>query len=140
MRKALALAMIVASFSASAEVYTWKDENGVTHFGNKPPPGQRQERVEIRESSPGSMITDRQRRMMQEREIERRHEERKEAVRQASRQDPEDSIGCEIARERVEEYEIDLRELGRKGYRQWEKDQVESWLEEAERDVERECN
>lgn len=53
MRKALALLMITASFSAAAEVYTWKDENGVTHFGSQPPPGQKNEQVEVQAPEPG---------------------------------------------------------------------------------------
>lgn len=31
------------SFPATAQVYKWTDENGVTHFGQQPPPGQAEE-------------------------------------------------------------------------------------------------
>ena len=39
----LALLLISLSFHAVAQVYTWTDENGVTHFGTQPPAGQQQE-------------------------------------------------------------------------------------------------
>lgn len=48
MRLLIILALIV-SCPVAAQVYKWTDENGVTHFGSQPPPGQ-QERVETRQS------------------------------------------------------------------------------------------
>lgn len=33
--------LIALSFPALAQVYKWTDENGVTHFGSQPPPGER---------------------------------------------------------------------------------------------------
>ena len=145
MRKVIAVTMMALSFSVSAEVYKWTDENGVTHFGSQPPPGQRNEQIEVRAPEPGrrspgqSSIVSQAEEMERERKI-RRLEQEAERRERAQQQDSGESWACEYAKERVEEYEIDLRELGRKGYKQWEKDQVESWLEEAERDVERDCN
>tara|TARA_R110002096_G_scaffold5948_2_gene27317 strand:+ start:10667 stop:11131 length:465 start_codon:yes stop_codon:yes gene_type:complete len=58
MRLILAL-LISISFPTTAQVYKWTDENGNTHFGAQPPPGKRQQ-IDIRESSPGAMGSDRQ--------------------------------------------------------------------------------
>ncbi len=44
---------VILAFPVSAQVYKWTDENGVTHFGNQPPPGQNEE-VKIRGSQPES--------------------------------------------------------------------------------------
>src|SRR5690606_32790675 len=46
----LALLLITLSFPAVAQVYKWTDENGVTHFGTQPPPGQRQS-VDVKPAS-----------------------------------------------------------------------------------------
>ncbi|MCD1631347.1 DUF4124 domain-containing protein [Marinobacter shengliensis] len=50
----LALLLISLSFTAVAQVYTWTDENGVTHFGTQPPPGAREE-VQIRDTRIGTV-------------------------------------------------------------------------------------
>jgi len=153
MRLALLL-ICTLSFPVLAEVYKWVDESGVTHFGSQPPAADSQE-VKIRESSPGAMGSSRQygnsesEIIRQARELDRRKREQKyEAAREAVRYDgrskteaaPENSWSCEYERARVEEYKIQLRELGRKGYRIWEKDQLESQLREAERQAQRDCN
>lgn len=52
MRFALLLLSLL-SFSAFAQVYKWTDENGNTHFGAQPPPGNQQQ-VDIRPASGGS--------------------------------------------------------------------------------------
>jgi hypothetical protein len=148
----LALLLASLSFSAVAQVYKWTDENGVTHFGTQPPAGQH-ESVHIRESSPGAMgkgnpaSSDLELRA-QRLELKRKREElqrkvdRREAAAggSASYESPEDSWACKYERERVEEYKILLRELGRKGYRQSEKERLEARLRAAERQAERDCN
>lgn len=50
----LIVALLFFSIPAFAQVYKWTDENGNVHFGNQPPPGER-EQMEIRESAPGGM-------------------------------------------------------------------------------------
>lgn|SRR5690606_6170026 len=142
----LALLLITLSFSAVAQVYKWTDENGVTHFGTQPPPGQRQA-VDVKPASGSGASSDGGAESLiirQARNLER--EKRAEEVRRYSSQSssepekPENSWSCKYERERVEEYKILLRELGRKGYRQSEKDRLESRLRAAERQAERDCN
>lgn len=99
MRLLIALFLILA-FPVSAQVYKWTDENGVTHFGNQPPPGQ-QEEVRIRDSQPGSMSADSTAEsdiIRQRRELERRKAE--ESVREAEQR----------YRERVAEIRDDLED------------------------------
>ncbi len=73
------LFLSLISFSAFAQVYKWVDENGNTHFGTQPPPG-KQQQVEIRESRPGAMSSNRQYGdsesdiIRQSRELERRRQ------------------------------------------------------------------
>src|SRR5690554_7711092 len=95
----LALLLISLSFPAVAQVYTWTDENGVTHFGTQPPPGQ-QESVDIRDSRPGSMggpagrnsdIVQRANQLERQRRTE---DLQRRAGRQSAEEDnPEDKIG-----------------------------------------------
>jgi hypothetical protein len=56
---ALLLALL-ATASASAQVYRWVDEEGVTHLSSeKPPPGVKAERIDIKASSSGKRSTSR---------------------------------------------------------------------------------
>ena len=147
----LALLLTALSFSAAAQVYKWTDENGVTHFGTQPPAGQH-ESVHIRESSPGAMgkgnpassdLELRAQRLELKRkreELQRKVDRREAAARAEATRGLEESWACKYSKDRVEEYEVRLRELGRRGYQQWEKDQLESWKREAEREVQRDCN
>ena len=123
MRKALALAMIVASFSASAQVYKWTDENGVTHFGNQPPAGQRNEQVEVRAPEPGrpsagqSSIARQVERMERERD-QRRLERARDSLdrqRQESSQSSSDRV-CQNAKDRLKNYERRWDDIKRQGY------------------------
>jgi hypothetical protein len=54
---ALLLALLVTA-NASAQVYRWVDEEGVTHLSSeKPPPGVKAERIDIKASSSGKRST-----------------------------------------------------------------------------------
>ncbi|AHI31267.1 hypothetical protein AU15_07780 [Marinobacter salarius] len=91
---------LVLALPVYGQVYKWTDENGVTHFGNQPPPGQ-QEEVRIRDSQPGSMSADSTAEsdiIRQSRELERR--KAKKSVREAEQR----------YRERVAEIRDDLED------------------------------
>ena len=45
------LSLFLYSFSLSAEVYKWTDENGRTHFGDQPPLNQLSESIDLGEIS-----------------------------------------------------------------------------------------
>ena len=72
MRLALLL-ICTLSFPALAQVYTWKDENGTTHFGSQPPTAEKQE-VIIRDASPGRASAAESDIMRQSRELDRRRQ------------------------------------------------------------------
>ncbi|WP_305966903.1 DUF4124 domain-containing protein [Marinobacter salsuginis] len=70
------LLLIALTPPASAQVYKWTDENGVTHFGSQPPPGTKEE-VTIRKNGSGSAGDDASREsdiIRQARELERQKE------------------------------------------------------------------
>lgn len=99
MRLLIPLFLILA-FPVSGQVYKWTDENGVTHFGNQPPPGQKEE-VRIRASQPGSMSAESTAEsdiIRQTQELKRRKAE--ESVREAEQR----------YRERVAEIGDDIEE------------------------------
>lgn len=77
MMRLLIILLLALALPAYGQVYKWTDENGVTHFGNQPPPGQNEE-VKIRGSQPGSMSADSATKsdiIRQSRELERRKAE-----------------------------------------------------------------
>ena len=72
MRLALLL-ICTLSFPALAQVYTWKDESGTTHFGSQPPTAEKQE-VIIRDASPTRSSAAESDIMRQSRELDRRRQ------------------------------------------------------------------
>lgn len=51
----LAITLITApALTYSASVYKWTDDDGVIHFGDRQPPGQQAESINIRTGSPNS--------------------------------------------------------------------------------------
>jgi len=48
MRPLLLLLLALLALPAAAQVYKWKDADGKTHFGDRPPPDARTEEVKIR--------------------------------------------------------------------------------------------
>ncbi len=128
------LLLATLSFSAVAQVYKWTDENGNVHFGTQPPPGQ-QEEVHIRESKTGSMVTDRQREML-DRIDQKRAERRAESnISSASQQSSAESSSCRKAKIILQRYENELDQLLRRGYKQSERrdaeDRVTRWESEV---------
>jgi hypothetical protein len=57
MRRAaiLAIAMVVAAPAFAGTMYKWKDEKGVTHFSEDPPPGGKAEKIDVRPVPPSSI-------------------------------------------------------------------------------------
>lgn len=49
------LLLVFTSLSASAEIFTWKDENGVTHFSEEKPYEQEAESIVVEEKMPVSL-------------------------------------------------------------------------------------
>ncbi|ADP97719.1 DUF4124 domain-containing protein [Marinobacter adhaerens] len=130
----LLLFLATLSFSAFAQVYKWTDENGNVHFGNQPPPGQ-QEEVQIRESKTGSMVTDRQREMLDRIDQERAERRADSDIASTSQKPRTESSSCRKAKIILQRYENELDQLLRRGYKQSERrdaeDRVTRWESEV---------
>lgn len=133
MRILFTLLLILAS-TAYGQVYKWTDENGNVHFGTQPPPGQ-QEEVEIRESKTGTMVTDRQRKMLEQIDEERAGHKADVDYAPTSRQSSSESQSCRRAKIVLQRYESELDLLLRRGYQQSERrdaeDRVTRWESEV---------
>lgn len=133
MRILFTLLLLLAS-TAYGQVYKWTDENGNVHFGTQPPPGQ-QEEVEIRESKTGTMVTDRQRKMLEQIDEERTGHKAEVDYAPTSRQSSSESQSCRRAKIVLQRYESELDLLLRRGYQQSERrnaeDRVTRWESEV---------
>ncbi len=133
------------SFPAAAQVYKWTDENGVTHFGAQPPPGQKEE-VRVRntiaeqhQDAPESDII-RQARELEERKIREaadRAEKELERYRQTVADLQDDSVErpgyvCQGIEDRVQLLYEDMEELKRQGYTISEKTRLERKIKREE--------
>lgn len=135
----LFIILITLSFPALAEVYKWTDANGNVHFGSQPPPGQ-QEEVHIRESKTGSMVTDRQRRMMEQDDREERMREVARKYEQARKDysDRPDYI-CTGAEDRLKSWRERWDRKRRQGYSIREQNFYEQEIADAERERDNLC-
>ncbi|MCK7542934.1 DUF4124 domain-containing protein [Marinobacter bryozoorum] len=147
--KNLAVLLVMFAFPAWAGVYTWTDENGVTHFGSQPPPATEAEEVEIRESSPGSPIqTSPSVYEMQQRLNEAQHErdqQRMKRVRQRYdraikeiEQKRPDYI-CQGAKNRLKSTEERWEYKKRQGYSVSEQNYYEQRIKDQKRHVQNIC-
>jgi hypothetical protein len=50
----LVFVLFTVCLNVSAEIYKWKDENGVTHYGQRPPVTQKSEKIDIDTHAPSS--------------------------------------------------------------------------------------
>jgi hypothetical protein len=139
----LCVATCTAALGAAAAVYKWTDEQGVTHYGEKPPPGRKAQELQIRtapQSAPPAAAKgdgkdkpgrgwQEQEREYQQRRVERLEQEHKEQQQQA-RMRAEAKERCRVAR-----YDLDLFEKrGRPVYRLDEKGE-RKYYEDKERDA-----
>lgn len=92
--RTLALLLCLLPAIAGAEVYQWTDENGRTHFGDRPPQSQSSKSVSVNTSEPVGTNRERQeklnqfldeRREAREAKREERHQAKTEAAKQAKR-------------------------------------------------------
>ena len=141
MRLALLL-ICTLSMPALAQVYTWKDESGTTHFGSQPPTAEKQE-VIIRDASPGRASAAESDIMRQSRELDRRkREQRLEAAKSRYERriseigsDQEDRPGyvCTGAKNRLESARERWDSQKLQGYTLSEKTRHEQRIRDAQR-------
>lgn len=130
------------SFQATAQVYKWVDENGVTHFGNQPPPGEKEE-VEIRPSSSGSSAAAAESDIIrQARELERKRQieaaERRYESASAARNESPDYI-CKGAENRLESAKERWEAKRRQGYTVSDEQYYEQLIRDRQRHRDNVC-
>lgn len=55
-RAALAVLLMLAAATAGAQVYKWKDDKGVTHFSDTPPPASARQAAELKTYASGAAL------------------------------------------------------------------------------------
>lgn len=139
--------LLAFSFPVSAQVYKWTDENGVTHFGSQPPPGQN-ESVDATnpppsgsrpEAAPESDIIRQARKLEQQkmREAQERAEKRLQRTRSRiseleSEANERPSYVCQGIKDRLELLNEDMEELKRQGYSISEKNRLDRRIKREE--------
>jgi hypothetical protein len=134
------------SLPATAEVYKWVDESGVTHFGSQPPTAEK-ETVKIRASGPGSSGSGTDSAIMrQARELDRLDAEKQ---RQRSYDDRANEIRagydnlpdyvCTGAKDRLEGAKEDWASEKRQGYSLSEQQYNEQRINRLERERDNYC-
>lgn len=106
-RLVLIAALTLSAPTVSGEMYTWKDAEGRTHFGDKPPPEMREQaqEIEAKAYAPGSDentrgIYQRTNRMFDAKEKLEREEKQRNGD-QATRSDEMRKEACRQARDRA---------------------------------------
>jgi len=133
----LLILLTALSFPAFAEVYKWTDENGNVHFGSQPPPGE-QEEVHIRESKTGSMVTEKQKRMM-DRIDQKRETRHQEWMAEARAERNKTNYDCESARSDLDYYQEARDDIGTAGYKAGDMRYVKDKISDARRRVQQHC-
>lgn len=142
MRPLLILLALILAAPASAQVYRWTDENGVTHFGTQPPAGH-QEQVQIRDSRPDpaasvgeSDMVRRARALEREREASRLEHQ----IRQLERQiENRPDYVCTGAENRLKSAEERWAQNRRQGYTQNERQYHEQLIRDYRRHRDNVC-
>jgi hypothetical protein len=134
------------SLPATAEVYKWVDESGVTHFGSQPPTAEK-ETVKIRASGPGSSGSGTDSAIMrQARELDRLDAE-KQRQRSYDNRASEIRAGydnlpdyvCTGAKDRLEGAKEDWASEKRQGYSLSEQQYNEQRINRLERERDNYC-
>src|SRR5690554_4765402 len=147
--RVLLLLFAVLSFPASAQVYKWVDENGVTHFGSQPPPGQ-QKPVDVKPASGGTAAPAAESDIIrQARELEqRRRAERVEQAQKQYRRDLQEietrienrpDYVCTGAENRLKNWQERWEDQKRQGYSLSDQRYYEQRIKEAQRSRDNLC-
>jgi hypothetical protein len=126
--------LVLACGSATAALYKWVDEKGVTHYTEEPPPDRKATKIEIRSDGPAAKPQAAESWKDKEVEFRRRQLEKERAEESASSREKNAAAqrehNCLRAREA-----LDTLTHGRPIYRVNEKGE-RVYMEEAERDTE----
>lgn len=111
--KTLILTLLLAatpSMAMSASVYKWTDEQGVTHFGDRQPPGTRAETLNVRSgTSSGNGRSTPQKRLSELQEQEQKNAEKKQETMAETANRKQRDANCENARSNLKVIESNAR-------------------------------
>ncbi len=141
-------AMLVLATSASAEVYKWVDEKGVTHYGERAPPNTKSKEIRLRDASPryggaNAAATDAANLKDRDLEFKKRLATREREETRAREEKAELAIACRGARAELLNLKATgkLYELNDKGERVFMSDaQRETEIARREADYNRRCS
>jgi hypothetical protein len=129
---------------ASAQVYKWVDEKGVTHYGERPPQGRNAQEVRERLANPGPAPGKAVEPDWKERELEFRGRriEAEQAETRQERQETADRQACNRTRDRLVQIKSALRlyRLDEKGERVYQSEEDrQGAIAQLERQVTERC-
>ncbi len=105
----IALCLLIQIPVAVSGVYRWVDENGKTHYGDRPPAEQQADEIKQKQtSSPNSPPSQNNSAETRQRLLDRyeqEREEKKEAARKKREEAEKRKRNCELARKRLKYYE-----------------------------------
>ena len=104
----LAISFLLAAPPASAEVYKWVDEKGVTHYSETPPPGRKSGALPIKPAPPAEAVPSAKTWREQEGDLLERQlrQQQREEKEKKVREEQEANIDrCQAARQRLEMYQ-----------------------------------
>lgn len=111
--KTLILTLLLAatpSMAMSASVYTWTDEQGVTHFGDRQPPGTRAKTLNVRSgTSSGNGRSSPQKRLSELQEQQQKNAEQKQETVVETANRKQRVANCENARSNLKVIESNAR-------------------------------
>lgn len=111
--KTLILTLLLAvtpSLAMSASVYKWTDEQGVTHFGDRQPPGTHAETLNVRSgTSSGNGRSTPQKRLSELQEQEQKNAEKKQETMAETANRKQRDANCENARSNLKVIESNAR-------------------------------
>jgi len=155
-RLALLFLAMAACASAQAQVYKWKDANGVIHYDDKAPEGGKAKEVHLREASPAGAAPaavpgkdskdgkDSGKQTLREKEIElrtrrieREQADAKKAQERAARESECKKAAADLADKRRIPVLYDLNDKGERIYKS--DMEREAWLAEQQKEYDQHC-
>lgn len=139
----LLLALLLLPLTGQADIYKWTDENGKVHFSDSQQ-SESAKRIEIETPEPSGRRNYRPATTTQgaanRLRIDRLNRERAQAAKtRNARRNSGPSIACELARSSLARHDRALDNLRKRGYKQWERQQLEDWMDEDHIEIKENC-
>lgn len=129
--------------NVSAGVYKWTDENGKTHFSDKPPPGQEVETIETKSKAADASSNEKLEEIKARAEERlKAREEKKQAAEEKKKKEKEMAAFCEKSRKNLENLLNSTRRqiINDKGEREFlAEEQRQEWIKTAREQIKKHC-